>query len=226
MWPLWVAPAALVLAPLLWKGLRRLSRSPSGRPVNAAFLLPLAFYAVASALLHALGDRTRIYQDRNIIVLLAWYPLVIASGLAAITSARARTALAALVLGAGLASNVLIITVVQDRRTVSDPNPDWRSAARILREHPGPDLVLSRSSMLALRYYTPDAVLLDSRKKMPPAPEMARVLAPRPEAEFFLVFSTLWEGLRPDEMPEIDTLFPLVSRTELRNLTVELRRRP
>lgn len=224
-WPLEVASTGVLLLPLLFFGLRRLWGIAAGRLVTLSFLFPLMFYLVASAVLHALGDKTRIYQDRNIIVLMAWYPVVLAAGIDSIRRNTSRNLCTALVLAGALVSSVLIDTVLDESWTVMTPNPDWRSAAKIIDAAPGRALVLSRTALLPLRYYSHDSVLVEFDKLAVPADEIAKALADRPDQEFFLVSDPWWSGLKPSEMPAIDGRFPLIQQIRLRSLVLERRAR-
>jgi uncharacterized membrane protein len=224
-WPLEVASTGVILLPLMGLGLRRLWGIGAGRLVVLSFVFPLAFFLIASALLHALGDRTRIYQDRNIIVLIAWYPVVLAAGIDSIGRRLVRDAAVGVVLGGALIASVLIDTVLDESWTVMTPNPDWRAAGRIVDAAPGRALVLSRTALLPLRYYCKDSELIEFDRTAPAAPEIARALAGRGESEFFLITDPWWSGLRPEELPAIDSAFPLLEQIKLRSLLVERRRR-
>jgi hypothetical protein len=223
-WPLEVAATGIIILPLLCLGLGRLWRTQWARLVVPAFTLPLLFYFIISALLTALSD-IRIYQDRNIIVLMAWYPVVLAAGIDSIQRPRLRAAAAGILLGGALLSTILINTVLSNSWTVMAPNPDWRSAARLLDAAPGKALVLSRTTMLPLEYYARDVELIEFPKHAVPSEEIARILSQRPEQEFFLLSDPWWSGLKDADMPAIDAAFPLVERTTLQSLVVERRRR-
>jgi hypothetical protein len=225
-WPLEVASTGIILLPLLCLGLRRLWQTAAGRLVCLSFFFPLCFFLIASALLHALGDKTRIYQDRNIIVLMAWYPVVFAAGIDSIKRRLLRDVAWGVVLAGALIASILIDTVLDDRWTVMAPNPDWRTAARIIDDAPGRALVISRTDLLALRYYSHDSELAEFDEGHSPAGEIARILSAHPQAdEFFLLTNPWWSRLKPEEMPAIDAAYPLVERIQLRALTVERRRR-
>jgi hypothetical protein len=229
-WPAEVAITGVLLLPLMYLGIRHLWRLPSGRMVTRAFVFPLLFYLIASAILHAIGNRVRIYQDRNIIVLMAWYPVVLAAGIDSITRARLRTLATAAVLGGALVSSILICTVLADRWTVLAPNPDWREAAKLIDAAPGKALVISRTAMLPMKYYSKDSELREFSRDAVPVDAIAKILAESPPSppnsdDFFLLSNPWWSGLTPKEMPAIDAAFPLIERTNLRSLVIERRRR-
>jgi 4-amino-4-deoxy-L-arabinose transferase-like glycosyltransferase len=235
-WPVEVASTGIILLPLLFLGLRRLWRSPvpsaqspipsSTRPVTTAFLFPLVFYLVASATLMALGDKTRIYQDRNIIVLMPWYPVVLAAGIDSIATRLVRDVAAGVVLTGALLSSILINTVLDESWTVMTPNPDWRSAARIVDAAPGRAIVLSRTLLLPLRYYSKDSELVEFDKEGDPAAHIAQALAQHPGSDdFYLISNRWWTGLQPDELAAIDKAFPLIEATHVRSLDIQHRRR-
>jgi hypothetical protein len=230
-WPLEVASTGVILLPLLFLGLRRLRGTASGWILWLSFCFPLAFYLIASAVLHAMGDKTRIYQDRNLIVVMPWYPVILAAGIDSITRKFLRDLAAGVVLVGALASSLAIELFLQESWTVMTPNPDWRGAARIIDNTPGRALVLSRTALLPLRYYSHDSELIEFRVpgKPPdeaiPADEVAKILAARPEREFFLISDPWWAGLQPADMPALDAAFPLIERTTLRSLVVERRGR-
>jgi hypothetical protein len=223
-WPVPVAATGLILLPLLWHGLRSLSRSTSGRLVATAFLAAPAFYLAAGILLHWEGSLIRIYQERNLIVMLAWYPLVLALGLLSIHRRAIRTALASTILGAGLLATLLTITVLSDASTVMHANPDWRGAGRILAGAESTPLVFSRTPLLPLSYYNLRAVPVQLSRDRPPVPELESALAGATTPDFFLISDPLWDPIKEGERAAIDQRFPLISRTELRSLTIERRR--
>ncbi len=166
-------------------------------------------------------------------MLVAWYPVVLAAGINSITRARLRTFATTAVLGGALISSILICTILADRWTVLTPNPDWREAAKLIDAAPGKALVISRTAMLPMKYYSKDTELREFSREAVPAEAIAKILAESPPApglpsgpgDFFLLSNPWWSGLKPEEMPAIDAAFPLIERTNLRSLVIERRLR-
>jgi hypothetical protein len=157
----WHLGAALVALPLVLVlmvlGARRLGRSAEGRLVNATLVLGMLLMALAAALVDVLvaGLEGRLYQPRNLLLLLYPYGLVLLSG--ALALARGRIAVAAVVIGVTLASSIAMNTVHRDPATVMNPKPDWREIARLIEADAGKGRVVawSRSPIYPLGYYLP-----------------------------------------------------------------------
>jgi mannosyltransferase len=158
---LWIALAAApAVLTLLVLGGVRLGRSAEGRLVNATFVIGMALIAAAAVVVDTAvsGLHGRIYQPRNLLLLLYPYGIMLLGGAASLPRAWARRAAVALVLGVTLASTVVMVTVHRDRQTVMNPNPDWREVARrIAADGDGAAVVWSRSPVFPIAYYLPRA---------------------------------------------------------------------
>jgi 4-amino-4-deoxy-L-arabinose transferase-like glycosyltransferase len=220
MWPLYVALPALIVLPLLALGVREAGSTPQGRLVRAGLLLPIAFYLAASFLLHAAGDSTRIYQDRNLTVIVPLFPLVLGLGIESLSRAGVRRVLAAALLGSAAIASGLIATVKADAWTVMAPNPDWRGAARAL----GPEPMISTCPLLPLRYYAPEATLVELPEGADPLESLEQHLSTNPTPAFTFIHNPNWNPLPERARAEMDARYPLMERREFRSLTVEKRR--
>ena len=222
-WALEAALSGLILLPLTWLGARVLRRSSSGRALLWVGAAGPAFYLAASALLIAVGQRSRIFQDRNLIVLLPWFPVLLGAGIGAIDRPAWRRAAGVLALGGALVMSGLIATVFAGERTVMTPNPDWRSAASIIGTARGP--VVSRTPLLPLRYYTPRAHLVEVRGPEPVEEQVWRAVTARPECGgfFVLISDPWWDPVTPEERARIDEFSRTVRSDHARSLLVEQR---
>src|SRR5690606_19042656 len=116
------AAAPLVLG-LLAAGMWRVRGGRSGGMVIACFVLPLVFFFVASARIKAVHDDGLhwIYQERNLLILMHPFGLLLMVGAASLPWARLRAPAAGVVLGFGVAGTALMLTAHADRPTVSIP---------------------------------------------------------------------------------------------------------
>lgn len=233
MWPLWYVPPAAVVIVLLVIGMRANRASTAGRMVSLVFFLSIFFYLTASAIFHAAGDSIRLYQDRNLIILLALYPLLLLRGVAELRPGLRRAAVAVFI-GVAAFSSLLIDTVLADKWTVMAPNPDWQSASRYIDHaqqartvHEGreePMLVISRASLSPLRYYTLPATLVEIPRTADMAEAVTDTVDARPDRDFMLVYNRYTGYIAPHSLRELDERFPVVEKVEVRAMTIEHRR--
>lgn len=206
--PGWWAPEAAlsgaILLPLIWLGARALRRSPHGRAIVWVGVAGPAFYLAASALLILLDRRSRIFQDRNLIVLLPWFPVLLGAGIGAIGRPAWRRAACVLVLGGASVMSALMVTVLAGQRTVMTPKPNWRAAASFIGTTRGP--VISRTPLLPLKYYAPHADLVEARGPEPTEEQIRRALASRPQADglFVVIWDPWWNPRTPEDEAGLD----------------------
>ncbi len=232
MWPVWYVPPSLFIIPLLFIGIRAARTTISGRLLSAPFLCTILFYLLASLILHALGDATRIYQERNLIVLLGIFPILIIRGCLEL-SPRLRTVALTIFMAMAIVSSTLIATVLADKWTVNAPNPDWQDAADAIADiqrtrkadtnNPAPILVISRMSLSPLRYYKGPTTLLEIPRTTEVTSAISEALRGRPDRDVLLVRNPYWGNIGPDEIASLDLTFPIISSTQVRALTIEHR---
>lgn len=173
-WILNGAWIGLLILPLLLAGLSRLARTPAGVLALAGLFGPPLLMMAAHELLVVMGVKTRLYQPRNLLVMLPWFAVALGAGGAAWREWQLRSTnqkmgegprsgakaawfaipvtVAPLVLA--LVSTLLIRTTQCERETVITPNPDWRGLAAWNRE--GTEApVIADTMILPLEYYAP-----------------------------------------------------------------------
>ncbi|MBK9188965.1 MAG: glycosyltransferase family 39 protein [Phycisphaerales bacterium] len=197
----WKLAALLVLTPaaglsLAW-GVRSLRRAHAAWMPLAALAGPVLLLWVVSEALVTSGSQVRVYQPRNLVVILPWFAVLLLAG----DGMRARVvAWLWVVLAAG--SSVLMITLRRDAVTVDVPNPAWREFARFVNESPGTRQrvgVVSPTPLLPLRYYAP---ALDSDVIPPgvdPNREALRLLNERGWDQVWVVSADHWLPIAPHE---------------------------
>jgi hypothetical protein len=158
------AVAGALVLPLLALGFVQVRRHAAGRLVSATLLLGLVGMAVASAAVAVIAHRAnaRLYQPRNMLVLLYPYGIVLLAGCLALPRPVLSRAAVGAILGLTLASTLAVLTVGHDQPTVMSPNPDWRRVAALLQRDAAdwgdrPPVVWSRSPVFPLTYYAPRA---------------------------------------------------------------------
>lgn len=151
----------------------RMDRTRDGRVVNAAFILPILFYLAVSHAIAALvgGSRHWIYQDRNLLILLIPFGLILWRGVMALPRPWMRASLAAFFIGLNITGSVLMSTVYAGQRTVMAAAPDWRQVGQIIeaqgRDAGAAPFVITRSWTEPLRYYAPSAEFMRLRGERP-----------------------------------------------------------
>jgi hypothetical protein len=120
-------------------------------------LVPMLIMWAASEALVQMGSSVRIFQDRNVLVMLPAVAMTLAVGAFAVRT-RVGIVLARWgVLVLALASSLALVTVHRNERTVMHPNSHWRQSAAWLaepsRDHALP--IVSRAPLQPLEYYLP-----------------------------------------------------------------------
>jgi 4-amino-4-deoxy-L-arabinose transferase-like glycosyltransferase len=194
--------APLVLPPLA-RGVRMLKGSPSGVVTLGAILWPMVLMFVISEALVLSGSPMRIYQPRNLLVVLPWFCILTGAGLAAIPPGPLRLVRTLLPLVLSLCCTVAIRTIRADAVTVNTPNPDWRGALRWIdaEDATSPLPVVSNSMVQPIAYYAPgrDSLMLPGRA--PLSSELATMAAGSGFNEFWYIHNPHW-GFRvpPEEL--------------------------
>jgi hypothetical protein len=176
-WILNGAWIGLLVLPLLFAGLFRLARTPAGVLALVGLFGPPLLMMVANELLVVTGAKTRLYQPRNLLVMLPWFAVALGAGAAAwrewrvhhlrrtessqdrsprsrSTISRIATPVIIAPLVLALVSTLLIRTTQTERETVITPNPDWRGLAEWNRE--GTEVpIIANTMVLPLEYYSP-----------------------------------------------------------------------
>jgi mannosyltransferase len=153
-WPF----AALGFAPFVVLGLARGMGVLRGSAWGCVVLLvPMLIMWAASEALVQMGSSVRIFQDRNVLVMLPAVAMTLAVGAFAVRT-RVGIVLARWgVLVLALASSLALVTVHRNERTVMHPNSHWRQSAAWLaepsRDHALP--IVSRAPLQPLEYYLP-----------------------------------------------------------------------
>ncbi|MEQ1898826.1 MAG: glycosyltransferase family 39 protein [Vicinamibacterales bacterium] len=148
---------ALVLARGLWPS----HEKRGGLLEQSALALLLCALPMALLLLTAAGYH-KLYIERYVIVALPFFAIALARGVARFSTARVRTLLACTLIAIGVGSYAMLL-VKSTRWTVYKQNPDFRSAARVVRANsPARGEMAVTPLPLELSYY------LD--KEMPGAP--------------------------------------------------------
>lgn len=173
-WILNGAWIGLLVLPLLLAGLSRLGRTPAGVLALVGLFGPPLLMMAAHELLVVMGVKTRLYQPRNLLVMLPWFAVALGVGAAAwrewqsrraariqseasrsrSTISRIATPVIIAPLALALVSTILIRTTQSERETVITPNPDWRGLAEWNRE--GTEVpIIANTMVLPLEYYAP-----------------------------------------------------------------------
>lgn len=202
----WVIRALLVapvVLPPMIGGVRALKTSPSGVVTLGAILWPVLLMYVISEALVLSGSALRLYQPRNLLVVLPWFCIVVGAGLAAIPPGPLRLARTLLPIVLSLCCTVAIRTFRADAVTVNTPNPDWRGALRWIEAQDGPSRppVASNSMVQPIWYYSPgrDAMMLPGRSGL--ATELETLSSGPGFGEFWYIHNPHW-GFRvpPEEL--------------------------
>jgi hypothetical protein len=227
-WPLAALAFAPLVAPALVWGVRRLRLSASGKAVLVTLMAPMLIMWAGSELLVQLKSGFRIFQDRNVLVMLPGVAICLAVGAFAVRtrigSRLAKWGLLALT----LASSAAMLTINREKRTVMWPNTNWRDAAAWLRA-PGRDArlpILSRTPVQPLEYYLPDrrVVYLGARRPLEtslPAfvAESSATNAAMPK-DFYFIQHEYWASFRSDTLAWIDAQHETVESHQTLHLTI------
>ncbi len=229
-WVLRSVVGAALVGPALWAGLRAGCGTPSGRLVVLALLAPMVLMFVGNEALVLAGSKVRLYQPRNVLVVLPWYALVL--GMGATRLGRWRWYAVGVPLALALASTVAIRTLWADRESVSAPTPDWRGAGAWLRardaEGAAPLPVLSNTILMPLEYYAPGRYLAQGMLETGLVPDVERLLDAGQRREFVIIDDPLWAPMiGAADYAQLEQRFEIVERAEFRSLHVmRVRSRP
>lgn len=220
-WPL----AALAFAPFvalgLMRGVRALRASGHGRIVLLVLAMPLLIMWAGSEVLVQMGSSIRIFQDRNVLLMLPAVAIALAVGAFAVRT-RVGVALARWgVLALALASSVAMVTIHRDKRTVMYPNSHWRQAAAWLaepaRDHTLP--IVSRTPLLPLEYYLPGRAITHLPTRTPIEDSLPAFLGGQIR-EFYFIRHEYWAGYSEDSLAWLDTTFETLDTHHTLHLTV------
>lgn len=161
----WLVVMGVLVLITLAAGARALINKEASWLALSVLLGPVILMWVLSELLVASGSSQRVYQTRNLIVIVPWYGVVMMAGAHALPRGRAW---AAGWIALAAASSIAIVTFRRDASTVMMPNPQWRELARVIRADaniastpPGGRIgVISTSPLLPLRHYAPELDLV------------------------------------------------------------------
>ncbi|MBL8962443.1 MAG: glycosyltransferase family 39 protein [Phycisphaerae bacterium] len=222
-WALWAGIYGLVVLPALWLGIRGLWSVRPGRLVVLCLAIPVVSLPAITHLSSLLGlEAPRVYQERNLLVVLPWFSAAVAVG-----ACRARVAavgLIALLVGLSLASSIAAVTWRSHVTTVMNPNPDWRAACRYMRaraEGSGlPAVVLSHCPLLPIRYHGEEMRSIE----LPWSPDVAVQLASHrddfPGSEVFFINNPMWWGMGPGELAAFESGLDYLERRDFLSLNV------
>jgi 4-amino-4-deoxy-L-arabinose transferase-like glycosyltransferase len=239
------AVIGVVVLPLLVAGIGRLGRSRAGVLVLVGLFGPPLLLMMANEVLIGLGAKTRLYQPRNLLVMLPWFAIALGAGASAcwarwgistIEQGRgfvptAQKVLAWVVIGAplvlGLASTGLIRTTQVERSTVATPNPDWRGLMAWARssssagDNASLPVMISNTALVPLDYYAPESrgievYTADGRVERM---QSAAREAAGPGGAFFLVHNPHWHPtMTHEEIQAVLSVGEVVEHARFRSL--------
>ncbi len=220
-WPF----AALAFAPFVVLGLLRgvgvLRGSASGRIVLLVLLLPMLIMWAASEALVQMRSSVRIFQDRNLLVMLPAVAMTLAVGAFAVRT-RVGIVLARWgVLVLALASSIALVTVHRDQRTVMYPNSHWRQAAEWLKaaQQDASLPIVSRTPLQPLEYYLPGRAVTHLPTRTPMQESLPALLAGQTR-EFYFVQHEYWASLDAETLAWLDAQCETLQTHHVLHLTV------
>lgn len=222
-WHVRARVGVVLVGPGLWAGLRAARGTGAGRLVLLGLLAPMVLMFVGNELLVQTGSRVRLYQPRNLIVIVPWYALVL--GLGAAAPGRWKWYAAGVPLALALAGSVAMRTLWAGRESVSTPNPDWRGAGAWLRARDDPGgtrlAVLSNTILMPLEYYAPGRALEQAPLTNGLMPDAERLVESLRVREFVLMDDPFWgPAISAADWVELGQRFEVVERAEFRSLRV------
>lgn len=224
-WPLAALAFAPLVAPALLWGMFKLRVVSHGRVLLVALFTPLLIMWAASEALVQLGSSVRIFQDRNVLVMLPAVAITLAVGA---FSLRTRTGIVLSrwgILALTLASSIALVTVHRNERTVMYPNSHWRQAATWINAHASGQRIpiISRTPLLALEYYLPnDRILqLSPRRRLEDTlPDLLAREQFTPATEFYFIQHAFWASYREESLAWIDANFETLASHEEFDLVI------
>ncbi|MFO0856035.1 MAG: glycosyltransferase family 39 protein [Phycisphaerales bacterium] len=215
--------AALTFAPLVlpslivgWLAVRKVS---AGRVVLISLLAPVVITFVGGEVAKLFNPDLHIYQERNLLVMMPGLAIVLGVGMAGLRKQffvwLSRWGLLVL----GLVSSIAILTWNSERGTVMRlGRADWRSAAAVIREQERHErtliaedhvtVVVSRTPLLAMRYYMPSDNFVELKPRSESAAEeviaeVREAMAGRGAGVCWLIVCEDWSPLTEEEMGAI-----------------------
>lgn len=225
-WVLWGAVFSVAVVPALLFGLRALLASSAGRMVLLCTIFPgLVLLLITWACIAVGAEPPRLYQERNVLVVLPWYMATLAYG--AVRAGVLSRILPALLIGLSLASSIAAVTWRSDKPTVMFPNPDWRAAASFIKEagrQSGREaVVVSCCPLLPMKYYLegpPTLIEVDWNTDVAAVVDGHR--RAHPAADVFFINNPCWFGHPSDELASLEARLGYVRCLKVTSLEVYL----
>jgi len=157
-------------------------------------LPPLVVAALASLVVR------RFYIERNFLLLLPAYAILLGLGVARLRRPRLRLVMGVGLLAFGMAATLSLLVWRHDRWTVYKPKPDWRAAARFLRseaEQRGRMVVVTTTPSLEAEFYlrpSPSSYPAIAVADFCGGKYTPSLLASHGGGSFWLVKNETWEG--------------------------------
>jgi uncharacterized membrane protein len=206
-----LAFAPFVLPAFIW-GIAKLRTAAHDRITLIVLCMPMLIMWIGSEIFVQSGSSVRIFQDRNVLVMLPAVAMVLAVGAYSLKT-RAGVVLSRWgLLLLTLASSIALISWNREQRTVMYPNTHWRQAAAWIRTDAGSSqvLVVSRTPLLAMEYYMPaDRVVhLPSRKPLEETlPTLIKNEALTAASEFYFIQHDYWSSFTEESLAWFDANF-------------------
>lgn len=223
---------SLVVLPLLMAGARWLARSPAGVLALVGLFGPPLLMMAGNELLVVMGNKTRLYQPRNLLVMLPWFAVALGAGAVAwrawqvraaqprVSHRRGAIAWLAIIapLALALASTVLIRTTQAQRETVITPNPDWRGLAAWNRE--GPEVpIIANTMVLPLEYYAPGLRTFQVQGAHDRVARMLAVVRDERLSEFIFAYNPHWfPPMTQEEITQVLGVGEVVEQAHFRSM--------
>lgn len=159
MWVMLAVVMGMLIGPALCRGVGALRGKLAGGVVLIGVCAPMLLMFIASEAMVMRGDGSRVYQPRNVLVMLPWVAVLLGVGMSALWARCVwwTKSLAVMPLVIGLVATVWMREVAGDRTTVMSPNPDWRGAAAWVRSRSDRGVlpVVTNTMTEPLQYYLP-----------------------------------------------------------------------
>ena len=234
-WILNGAWIGLLVLPLLLAGLFRLARTPAGVLALVGLFGPPLLMMVANEMLVATGAKTRLYQPRNLLVMLPWFAVSLGAGAVAWrewqprregqnpaqgprrTIARLTPLIIIAPLALALVSTILIRTTQTERETVITPNPDWRGLAEWNRE--GTEVpIIANTMVLPLEYYAPGLRAFQVQGADDRVSRIHAIVRDERLEEFIFAHNPHWfPPMTDDEIAQVLSVGEVVGRAHFRS---------
>lgn len=214
---------SVLFIPIVWLGVRRLRSTPGGVMIVVCLFAPMVILWGASEVLVRVGAATRVYQERNLLVMMPLYAIVVSAGVMSLGSRARRRALCTAVLALSGACSALMYTVWRDKTTVMVPPPDWRAAARLAEERMATGRrvgVVSQTPLRTMRYYSAAAVLIEIPERADVTADVTRLAREHAWDEVLLITNPYWNWVPPAQVARVSERFEESEIIELRLLTV------